>query len=110
MRAAARMGALSANAGSARLAALSRYGECLGLAFQITDDILDMTGTEENMGKAVGKDIERGKIIHPLAFGMEESKARARDLIVSAREAMELFLEKAEPLKTLADFVLSRNS
>jgi geranylgeranyl diphosphate synthase type II len=109
IRAAARMGAVLASAGSAQLAALSRYGECLGLAFQVTDDILDMTGTEERMGKAVGKDIRRGKLVHPLAFGLEESKAKAKDLIVSAKEALELFLDKAEPLNLLADFVLTRS-
>jgi len=110
IRAATRMGALAAKAGSAQLAALSRYGECLGLAFQVTDDILDMTGTEKQMGKAVGKDIARGKLVHPLAFGMEESRARAENLIVSAKEALELFLDRAEPLRALADFVLKRNT
>ena len=110
IRAATRMGALAASAGSAQLSALSRYGECLGLAFQVTDDILDMTGTEEEMGKAVGKDIVRGKLVHPLAFGMDESRDRAEALVVSAKEAVELFLDRAEPLRALADFVLKRQT
>jgi geranylgeranyl diphosphate synthase type II len=110
IRAAARMGALAAGSGAERLEALGHYGECLGLAFQITDDILDVTGTQENMGKAVGKDIQRGKIIHPLAFGMEESRRRAGELIAQAKDSLSLFSEGTKPLEALADFVLARSS
>jgi geranylgeranyl diphosphate synthase type II len=110
IRASLRMGALSAGASDDRLSALTGYGEYLGLAFQIIDDILDVTGTEEDMGKAVGKDIQRGKLIHPAAFGLKVSRERASNLIRNATASLEEFGEKAGPLRSLAAFVGNRSS
>ena len=89
--AALRLGALSAGASDAPLAALTRYGEALGLAFQISDDLLDLTGEEKNMGKTVRKDAAAGKLTYPSIFGVEASRDRARREIETACSALDFF-------------------
>ncbi len=110
IRASVRMGAIAANTPNEKLSALTRYGECLGLAFQIADDILDMTGSREAMGKAVGKDTQKGKLVHPAVFGLEESRKRALELSEEAVESLEIFGDEAAPLRALAEFVVERTS
>ena len=110
IRAAVRAGALLSAASEEGLAALTTYGERLGLAFQIVDDILDLEGDQEAMGKAVGSDQRKRKVTYPDFYGLEPSRKMATDLIREAKEALDLFGDKAMPLRTLADFILSRNA
>ncbi len=90
--------------------ALTRYGECLGLAFQIADDILDIEGNIEETGKDVGSDLERKKATYPSILGMPASKERASELIDMAIDSLKGFDEKAEPLREIAKYVVERRS
>ncbi len=110
IRAAVRAGAHLAGAGPDALAALTRYGEPLGLAFQIVDDILDLEGDQDAMGKAVGSDQKKKKVTYPDFYGLEPSRKIAADLIREAKEALSIFGKRATPLGSLADFILSRNA
>ena len=90
--------------------ALTRYGECLGLAFQIADDILDIEGSQDEIGKDVGSDMEKGKATYPSIIGMAASKERASELITMATNSLKGFYEKAEPLREIAKYVVERRS
>ncbi len=105
-----RAGAICAAASEEQTNALTTYGQCLGLAFQITDDILDITGSAEELGKASGKDLVRGKLVHPAIFGIEQSTLRARELVSRARDSLGVFGEEADPLREITDFVVNRTS
>lgn len=89
--------------------ALTHYGRCLGLAFQITDDLLDVRGTQVATGKGVGKDAARGKQTYPSLMGVEASQMRAELLVAEAVDSLAMFGERARPLETLARFVLDRD-
>ena len=104
------MGALAAGAGREDLEALTAFGRSAGLAFQIVDDLLDVTGTAEEMGKAVGKDVARGKMTYPGVVGIEESRRRARELVDSAVGAVERFGPRARPLVDIARYIAERRS
>ena len=110
IRASVRVGALTGNASQAGLDALTEYGEKVGLAFQIIDDILDITGTKEEMGKSTGADNAKGKNTYPSIFGLEESRKIAEGLITDSLEAIKCFNEKAEPLAAIAGYILSRRN
>jgi geranylgeranyl diphosphate synthase type II len=105
-----RLGALVAGANPQQVAALDTYGQHLGLAFQVTDDLLDVSGCEASMGKRVGKDHQRGKTTYPSILGVEASQQRAQTLINEACQALELFGDAAAPLRRLAQFVGQRNN
>lgn len=92
------------------IAALTRYGECLGLAFQIADDILDIEGNQDEIGKDVGSDLEKGKATYPSIIGMAASKERAAELITMAVDSLSGFDEKAGPLREIAKYVVERRS
>ena len=104
-----RLGAMSANATEAKLAALSDFGQALGLAFQIIDDILDVTQTSEKLGKSAGKDVAAQKATYPAVFGLKKSRAEAQRLTQAARDAVKPFGRKSGPLLALADYLLSRD-
>ncbi len=104
-----RLGATVAGADAAKTAALETYGEKLGLAFQITDDLLDVRGEEAEVGKRVGKDAQRGKLTFPGLLGIDESARRAEQLVLDACEALRPLGERASQLDALARFVLERN-
>jgi len=104
-----RLGATVAGADAAEAAALETYGEKLGLAFQITDDLLDVRGREAEVGKRVGKDAHRGKLTFPGLLGVEDSARRAEQLIVDACAALHPFGARAGNLDALARYVLERN-
>jgi geranylgeranyl diphosphate synthase type II len=87
---------------------LSRYARNIGLAFQIIDDILDITATQEELGKTAGKDLLAKKATYPSIWGLEESKAQAQKLIEAALSELEPFGEKAQPLLAIAHFITSR--
>jgi len=108
LESACRLGALAAGASDDDLAACTEYGRHLGLAFQISDDLLDRTGTTAEMGKRVGKDEEESKQTYPAAFGLEVSRNRARTVIEAAVAALERFGPSADKLRGLAWFVIAR--
>jgi geranylgeranyl diphosphate synthase, type II len=110
LTASCRLGALAANSGVAALAAMSSYGEHLGIAFQIVDDVLDVTSTPEQLGKRTNKDAGKGKNTYPALMGLAKSKAAARDHLDAAIGALSTFGERANRLKTLARFVVDRTT
>jgi geranylgeranyl diphosphate synthase, type II len=108
IRASVRVGALYARAGKRQFAALTRYGELVGLAFQIADDILDITGTQEEIGKDVGSDLKKDKKTYPSFYGLEESRRRAVEVSDKAVYSLKDFDRKADPLRELAKFIVNR--
>ena len=108
IRASVRVGALYAKASEKRLRALTRYGELAGLAFQIVDDILDITGKREEIGKDIGSDLKKGKRTFPSFFGLEESRLRASEVADKAIYALRDFDRKADPLRELAKYIVKR--
>ena len=103
------VGAIVGGATVRQLRRLQGYGEKLGLAFQITDDLLDVQSSEAATGKRVGKDAQRGKLTFPGLLGLDQSTQHARQLISEASEALKLFGEEADGLRVVAHFVLERN-
>jgi geranylgeranyl diphosphate synthase type II len=109
LRGSVRLGAMSANADARKLAAITRFGQRLGLAFQIIDDILDVTQTTEILGKSAGKDVAAKKATYPAAIGLEKSRAEARRLTRQAHDALSAFSSRdAEALHALANYLLER--
>lgn len=108
IRASVRTGALYAKASEKRLRALTRYGEYVGLAFQIADDILDLTGTQEQIGKDAGSDLKKGKTTFPSFYGIEESRRRAREVSDRAVASLKDFDRRADPLRELAKYIVTR--
>ena len=109
-RAATRMGAICANADDKQLDILGDYGLKIGLAFQIVDDLLDITSTTEKMGKRTQKDQSAGKLTYPAVVGMEQAQQKADELIEHAIATLEDFSESAEPLRYLASIVSRRKN
>jgi geranylgeranyl diphosphate synthase type II len=105
-----RLGAMSANATPAQVKALGKFGENLGLAFQIIDDILDITQTSEQLGKSAGKDAAAGKATYPAVFGLEKSRREAANLTKAALMALKPFGKNADFLRAIADQLLGRQS
>jgi geranylgeranyl pyrophosphate synthase len=105
---AGRLGAISAGANSEQTEAATDYGKHLGLAFQIADDVLDVTSTTEMMGKAVAKDAEAGKQTYPEAIGLEASRRAADETVALAVDALDVFGPDADDLRQLARFVVER--
>ena len=110
IRASVRTGAIYAKASEKRLKALTRYGERVGLAFQIADDILDIVGSREETGKDVGSDLKKGKKTFPSFYGLEESRRRAKEVADQALDALKDFDRKAEPLRELAKYIVTRTN
>lgn len=110
IRASARSGAILGGASSKEMEAITTYAEYLGLAFQITDDILDVVGDEAKIGKPVGSDEKNEKATFPSLFGLEESRYMAEDAVNKAVEALEIFGERGVVLKQLAQYLLTRES
>ncbi len=103
-----RFGAMSANADAATLRALTTFGRSLGLAFQVIDDILDVTQTSEKLGKSAGKDVAAQKATYPALLGLDGARAEARRLTARAHAALRPLGKKAETLRALADHLLAR--
>jgi geranylgeranyl diphosphate synthase, type II len=102
-------GAILGGAADEDLQRLSRYAQNIGLAFQIIDDILDITKTQEELGKTAGKDLQAQKATYPSIWGLEESTRQAQALIEQAKAELASFGNKALPLLTLADFITNRS-
>jgi geranylgeranyl diphosphate synthase, type II len=109
IRAALRLGGLTAAASAERLTALDEFGRRLGLAFQITDDLLDVCSNEAAAGKRVGKDVDKGKLTFPGVLGVDRSAAYAEQLVHEACESLRPFGPEADRLRKLARSVLERN-
>lgn len=103
-----RLGGMSANANPKQLAAMTKFGRALGLAFQVIDDILDVTQTTEKLGKSAGKDIAAKKATYPAVIGLEQSRVEAKRLTKQAHDALSIFGKKAEALHALANYLLER--
>ena len=104
-----RLGAMSANAEPKKLRAITNFGRGLGLAFQVIDDILDVTQTSEMLGKSAGKDIAARKATYPAVIGLEKSRAEARRLTRQAHDALSAIRsDDAEALHCLANYLLER--
>ena len=105
-----RLGGMVAGCTQEQLDALTAYGRDLGLAFQIIDDILDVTSSPEVLGKSIGKDAAEHKATYPALVGMEQARREARDLTASARAALEVFSPKRrEVLLAINDYLLNRD-
>ena len=113
LRASLRMGAIYAGAvadDDARLRALSCYGEHVGLAFQIVDDVLDVEQSSEALGKTAGKDAQQHKITFPAVYGLERSREMAEEERLAAHLALRPFGDRAARLRQLADFIVHRRA
>ncbi|PYK16693.1 MAG: farnesyl-diphosphate synthase [Verrucomicrobia bacterium] len=109
LKSSVRLGAMSANADTRKLSAITQFGERLGLAFQVIDDILDVTQTSEILGKSAGKDVAAKKATYPAVIGLEKSRAEARRLTRQAHDALSVFRgSDAEALHALANYLLER--
>ena len=102
-------GAILAGASKTDIDRLSRYAQNIGLAFQIIDDILDITATDEQLGKTAGKDLEAQKATYPSLWGIEKSQLKARELIDEAIAQLECYGVAAEPLRAIALFIVTRD-
>jgi geranylgeranyl diphosphate synthase type II len=105
-----RLGAMSANATPQQLAHLTEFGQSLGLAFQVIDDILDVTQTTEKLGKSAGKDLKAQKATYPALLGLDKAKKEADRLTARARAALKPFGKHAAPLAAIADYLLRREN
>ncbi len=103
-------GAILAGATEAEIEKLSKFAHNIGLAFQIIDDILDITATQAELGKTAGKDLEAQKATYPKLWGLEESKRQADKLVAEAKTILAEFGDRARPLQALADFITERKN
>lgn len=111
IRASVLLGALCADApDAARLERLDHYAKCIGLAFQIQDDILDVVGNTATLGKAAGADTARDKPTYPALLGLSGARERAAELLADAHRALAGFGPEADPLRGLADYIVQRKS
>jgi geranylgeranyl diphosphate synthase type II len=110
LRASVRMGGIYAGADPEQLNALSAYGEHIGLAFQIVDDILDVEQPSEALGKTAGKDARQQKITFPAVYGLDRSREMARQELLMAHECLGIFRARAQRLHEIADMIVQRKA
>jgi len=110
LKASLRIGGIYAGADDDQLHALSCYGEHIGLAFQIVDDVLDVEQSSEALGKTAGKDVKQQKITFPAVYGLDRSRAMAEQERFAAHQALREFGESADRLRELADFIVQRTA
>jgi geranylgeranyl diphosphate synthase type II len=103
-------GAILAGATAEEVAALDCYALDVGLAFQVADDILDVTASSEELGKTAGKDEEVAKTTYPKLLGLEESRAEAKRLVDAAMKALAPFGDKAQALKGIGEYIIARKN
>jgi len=103
------MGAMLGNGSKEQVENLKNYGTALGLAFQVVDDILDVVGDEEKIGKPVGSDLKNQKATYPALFGLDEARKKAAELRDEALAALAGFGPEAEPLRAIATYVVERD-
>ena len=102
-------GAMLAGAEAEDIDRLSKYAQDIGLAFQIVDDVLDITATQDELGKTAGKDLQAQKATYPSFWGIEESKRQAQQLVDSAKAELNIYGAAALPLQAIADYITARN-
>ena len=102
-------GAILTNAAETDINRLSQYAQNIGLAFQIIDDILDITATDEQLGKTAGKDLQAQKATYPSLWGLEKSQLKAQELVDNAIAQLTVYGTKAEPLRAVADYIVTRD-
>jgi geranylgeranyl diphosphate synthase type II len=110
IRAATRVGAIVGGGSDGDLERLTSFAEEAGLAFQIVDDILDVEGSAETLGKSAGKDEKAGKATYPLVHGIEAARLQAEELVTSALDRLEPFGAAGQPLARLAERMIRRSS
>jgi geranylgeranyl diphosphate synthase type II len=103
-----RLGAMSANATPSKLQSITEFGQALGLAFQVIDDILDVTQTTEKLGKTAGKDVAATKATYPALFGLERARAVAHELTDKATAALKPFGKKGDIMREISNSLLVR--
>ncbi len=103
-------GAILAGATAVEIDKLSKFAQNIGLAFQIIDDILDITATQAELGKTAGKDLEAQKATYPKLWGLEESRRQADKLVSEAKTILAEFGDRARPLQALADYITDRKN
>jgi geranylgeranyl diphosphate synthase type II len=103
-------GAILAGAKAEDINRLARYAQNIGLAFQIIDDVLDITATKEELGKTAGKDLQAQKATYPSLWGIEGSRQQAQQLIDSAIDELSSYNEAAEPLRAIAEYIVNRKN
>lgn len=103
------LGGISANATEQELKKLAIFGDCIGIAFQIVDDLLDVESTSENTGKRTGKDQERGKLTFPGIYGVKASRQQAEEFVERSISILEDFGPSSIPLKQLARYITDRS-
>lgn len=109
IEASVRMGALSAGrVGTPELEALTTYARVLGLAFQVQDDLLDIEGSTDVIGKPQGSDVARDKPTYPALLGLEGARQHLAELLATAKASLETFGPEADPLRAMADYVVAR--
>jgi geranylgeranyl diphosphate synthase type II len=110
LRASVRIGAIYAHADADQLDALTRFGEHIGLAFQIVDDVLDVEQSSETLGKTAGKDAKQHKITFPAVYGIERSREMAEQERIQAHRALAPFADRGARLSELADYIVHRTT
>ncbi|MDD4752264.1 MAG: polyprenyl synthetase family protein [Desulfitobacteriaceae bacterium] len=109
-RATLRSGAILAEAKKSQLEALTEYAEQFGLAFQITDDILDVIGDEDKLGKPIGSDVKNHKSTYPALIGLEKAKIQAEEAVERAIQSLKNFNSDADPLREMAKLIIAREN
>jgi geranylgeranyl pyrophosphate synthase len=109
IRAAITMGAIAAGANSEQLQALDRYGQTIGLAFQVKDDLLDIEGSTEILGKQQGSDISNSKMTYPSLLGLDGTRDKLQQLLQHAQQSLQNFGNDAVQLQQLAEYIVSRD-
>ena len=102
-------GAVEAGADHDQTEKLIAFGDSIGLAFQIVDDLLNVTATTEQLGKSAGTDANRGKATYPAFFGIDKTRELAREAVEKAIDALTGFSQNADPLRALAEYVYTRS-
>ena len=110
IRAAVRIGGIIGGASSTQLESLTGYAEDIGLAFQIADDVLNMVGTREELGKDAGTDEKRGKQTYPSFFGIDGSRKLGEECVQRAMSRLESFDHQADPLRKIASYIVERRN
>lgn len=110
IRASVKLGPILSASSEDQLQALTVYGSSIGLAFQIVDDILDVEGNTEELGKSVGSDERINKMTYPRLYGIERSREIAGNLIADAVDSLKIFSSEADPLREIARYILNRKS
>ena len=108
IRACIRCGGILSQATKGQLSSLSSFGAHIGLAFQIIDDILDITGDQEKLCKDIGSDLTKNKATYPALYGLEESKRKAEELVEESIDCLNEFDDRADPLREIARFFVQR--